>query len=352
MRFDSTRRNIVKGITGIGLASIAGCVGGSGGDSGGVAIGHTGEGSIAGGVALSIQRVMDEHSDEITVTPEGTGGDPSSVRLLEQNELDGAVMGPYSVLFAEEGVTPFAEQQPDPDQLPLQCFSGALINAMWLAREDTDLETTDDLIDSDAQIWALDPEWGFHSLVRRTLKQVELDNGETFWENIKDRLVNVSSSDAAGALEEGRIDAAMTLGSSYRGLPSYAAEKDARADLRALKQSENIYQTVDSHPAMTAEYVSPDVWGWEQDLGVDEMLSWSTPHTLWLSEDVSADVAYNIMSTVKENGEMYTDTAETNLELTDIENMAYHFEDFPFHPGARDFFQEHDLWKDSYEVGR
>ncbi|WP_222914094.1 TAXI family TRAP transporter solute-binding subunit [Natrinema sp. SYSU A 869] len=352
MGFDSDRRDVVKGIAGIGLAGIAGCMGGSGGGSNGIAIGHTGEGSIAGGVALSIQRVMNEHSDEIDVAPEGTGGDPSSVRLLEQSELEGAVMGPYSILFAEEGTTPFAEQQPDPEQLPLQCFSGALINGMWLAREDTDLETTDDLIDSDAQIWALDPEWGFYSLVRQILNQVELDSGETFWENIEDRLVNVSSSDAAGAIEEGRIDAAMTLGSSYRGLPSYAAEKDARADLKALKQSESIYETVDSHPAMTAEYVSPDVWGWEQDLGVDEMLSWSTPHTLWLSEDVEADVAYDIMSTVHENGEMYTNTAETNLDLTAIEDMGYVYGDFPFHPGARDFLQENDLWEDSYEVGR
>lgn len=353
MRDNSNRRTLLKGVAGIGLAGVAGCLSGGNGDNGNkVALGHTGEGSIAGGVALSTQRVIKEHLDEVSVAPEGTGGDPSSIRLIERGELGGAVMGPYSILYAEEGMPPFAELQPNPEKLPLQCFSGALMNAMWLAQADTDLESTDDLINSDAKVWPLDPEWGFHSLVRQILDSIELDNGETFWENIEDRTVNVSSSDAAGAIEEGRIDAAMTLGSSYRGLPSYAAQKDARADLKALETGDNMYEAVDSHPAMTAEYVSPDVWGWNQDLETDEMLSWTTPHSVWLTEDVPADVVYNIMSTIHENSQMYTNTAETNIDVGDVENMGYIFGDFPFHPGARDFFQEHGLWNDSYKVGR
>lgn len=354
MRINTNRRTILKGTAGVGLAGLAGCLGGEGGSGNGsnISVGHTGEGSIGGGVALSIQRIMGEHSDEINFTPEGTGGDPSSVRLITQNELDGAVMGAYTILFAEEGITPFAERQPDPSTLPLQCFSGAIMNMLWLTREDSNVETTDDIINSDVSVWPLDPEWGIHALLRQILDSVELDSGETYWENIEDRTVNVSSGDAAGALEEGRIDVTVTLGSSFRGLPGYTAEQDARANLQAVEIGDSILQAYEDHPALQVDSTNLDNFGFEQDLGTDEMSIGSTPHTLWLTEDISADTVYEIMTTVYENGDMHLDTAQTNVDVNNVENMAYVFGDFPFHPGARDFFEEHDLWEDDYEVGR
>jgi len=72
-----TRRDVLRGTAGIGAISIAGCLGGDGGDQVDLTVGSSSSGSSTYGNSQAIQRVVSQESDYLNFITQDAGGDPN-----------------------------------------------------------------------------------------------------------------------------------------------------------------------------------------------------------------------------------------------------------------------------------
>jgi len=95
-----SRRNVLKGTAGLGALSLAGCLGGGGGGSGNepvdLTVGSSSSGSSTYGNSQAIQRVVSENSDYLNFITQDAGGDPQSIRLYADGEINSYSAGTTS----------------------------------------------------------------------------------------------------------------------------------------------------------------------------------------------------------------------------------------------------------------
>ncbi|THE64538.1 TRAP transporter substrate-binding protein [Salinadaptatus halalkaliphilus] len=333
------RRSFLKVSGGVSVAALAGCLSG---DVQAVSIGVPGDSSTTGQTTQALQAVAQDKAEELRLDVEDTGGDPASVRLYNNDEIDGYSASNFISTNALTDTEPFGE---DPvDGIAYQGFQIGALDLHWLALDGSGIETTDDLLDDDVSVWMLPPGWGLRQLTDTVHQSIGIHD------ELEENSIDADTGDIAGRIDEGDVDALVSYGANGINLPGWATEVDARSDLYAVEATETFREGAAQTDGVNT--LDIDVYGYDQDLGADSVFSWQETFQFFFSEDLEADIVYDIAELSHEHWEDARDAQPAYLDHSDLDNMTGGFmEDVPVHPGAADFFEEQGAWDDSLTRG-
>lgn len=353
------RRNVLKGTTGLGVLGLAGCLTGSDGDDGGdggdgdgdgdggdggsfeITAGCSSSGSTSFQLCQAMQSIADSHSDTLTYTATAPGGDPASIRQLSQEQVDAATAGTFIMNAAKNEEEPFGE---DPvDQLGHMSLTVLTIHMYWLAVEGSGVESLDQAIEEERNIWGFPPEWGLRRLLRANLQAAGR------WGEVEPLLVGISAEDVAGAVEEDRVEVFTGYGSNFVNIAGWEVEVDSRAELNLIDVGDWYWEGVQQSPAGFNEDI--EVYGWDQDLGRDTTNAWNDTWHIYLHPDVPDDSGYELMDLAYNNWEDAKEVQPAFPELEEPSDLTSGYWDHPVHAGAADWLRDNDAWSDEYIDG-
>ncbi|RQG94168.1 TRAP transporter substrate-binding protein [Natrarchaeobius chitinivorans] len=322
-------------MAGLGLLGLAGCLGDD--DETDVRVGM-GTGGTSEEMTQALQRVVDSESESARIITQGTSGDPENVRLYNDGDIDAHTGNNSSIIAAMNDEEPFAEEPVD--EVAPQGFLLHTFHFHWLAVEGSGIETTDDLAGRD--VWPLQPDWGIRQLAQ------DVHENAGMWEDLEGSTVDIDAGDVAGAIEEGRVEAFIGYGANFTGLPGWLTEVDARADVYAVETTDTLRDGIDATEGMSANEI--DVYGYDQDVGTDTLVTWDEPGQLWISEDVDDDVAYELARVSHEYVDEIREGQADYPDHSDIDIMTSgYMSDVPVHAGVADFLEDNDAWDDSWD---
>jgi TRAP-type uncharacterized transport system substrate-binding protein len=340
---------VLKAAGGIGIGALAGCLGRGGGDTTTLSVGIPSASTTTGTASNSFQRVVrnqsgnTEPAGEIRWQNQETGGDPPSLRQFSQGNLQALTAGNFIVASAQEDLPPFQERPLD--TLPNQLFSITPLHMHVLSTTGSGIETTDDLVGSN--FWPLPPQWGLRQQAQTVLSNAGL------WSELQnsDSIVNAGTSDVAGLIEEGNINAMMGYGAGFTNLAGWATEVDARADLQLVEFTDSFTQAANDTRGTSHSRI--DVYGWEQqNFQQNQMDVYGADFQFWMGNGVSRDVGYELARISHENTQAIQEGQPAYLDHSTAENMAsLYLEDVPVHAGSYDFLEEQGVDMSAYTRG-
>lgn len=311
---------------------MAGCLGDE--EETNVDLAHGPSGGVSTDGLIALQRAVDRESEEVNLRLQENSGDPPSIHQFTDGENEGYVAGLDTVLRAADGLEPF-EDEPI-ENIPLQAFTIAALNLYWIAREGSEVDTFDDIVNEDVNFFMLPSGWG----TRRMLEEMMENAG--VWSDMEDRVVNLELSEVPGAIEEGRVDAVLVYGANWLSIPGWVTEIDARADVSAVETSDSLKEAFNSYE--TATYEEIEAAGWSQDLGADLVPSAPVPYNLFIGDEVSDDAVYEICRISHEKVDVIREAFESYPDHTDVTNMTFAISDaLDIHPGAIDFYEDNGI---------
>lgn len=347
-----TRRHVLGVLGSAGTVSIVGCLGGGNGSDGNfdeppydLHFTTTQSGSPDYANALSIQNVLQEHSDDYNITVEGNlrGGDHS----LASCEKHGGYQGDVLPLTSAMGEHDF-----ELECVPMNAWRSFSTCMVLLAVEENapDIQSTDDL--DGKTVWLL-PSSTENETSRRAL------------ENTTDaEIITTPPSEMAGEVQRGNIDV-------IEGYPLWTgAELDENAigagpQWQEVTQDKTMYtfewteeyrceQNLADWP--TGFVAKRKTWGFD-DISGEEV--WSTKstghHGFTFTDAVPADIVHEIMTLLYENSEMFMDGTALHCDFGSPEEIgaqlyAPNHEEIDMHPGALQFYEEHGVDVDELSI--
>lgn len=339
-----SRRNVLKAATTAGVISLAGCTGSGGGETTRVSIGATSQNSSSQQAAQALARGLNEHSDTVSVDPQVTGGWTANLHEYDGDNIPAMAVDNNSLSKAltEEG--PFAD---DPvDELPMQGYVFTTLEMYWIAVDGTGIESTADLEEGGHSIYPIQPGFGTRLLTEEVIKTAGL------WE--QNEIYNGDTTDVAGAVEEGNVDALCVYGANGAELSGWVQEVDARADgqLHAIEIHDAFEQAIDDTPGALKKEFEP--YGWNQDVTevTDTVTSWALAAQWAFGSEIPAEATKEIARVASEHHDTLRESDPTTLDHSNPETMTEAvIEDVEVHPGVADFFKENDVWNDSWTRG-
>jgi len=371
------RRSFIKGAGTVGVVGIAGCSGnggngngndGNGNGNGGNGNGNGGSedgsdgsdgaendgqitlatassGSSSQAAAAALSRATDEHSDELTLATTLTRGWSANPYLYDNGEAEAIATDTYTVGQALEGAGSFAE---DPiDTLPGQGFHFSASQLYMIAVDGTGIESTADINESH-NVYPTQPGFGARALSEDLFERAGLA------ERVGGEYVNIDVTDAAGAIEEGRIDALVVYGGNSRSLTGWATEVDARTDVHLIEYSDEFQSAIGEIRGVRSETLSPDDHGWQQDVTeyTDDIITFTQDGMWWFGPEVHPDETYELARISHEHNEFVRESDPEYPDHTNVENMTFGLmEELPVHKGVAQFYKDNDIWEDSWTEG-
>ncbi|WP_436348965.1 TAXI family TRAP transporter solute-binding subunit [Natronorubrum sp. FCH18a] len=339
-RRDYLRRTGIAATTGM-LGLTAGCLGDD--DQIDLVIGGGGSGTNTYQKALVYQQIMNDHSDSINITVQETGGTVASYRLYDEGDIDFFSTTDYEYMASQAQEDAYEEdtiQNP-----PYQGFASGGVRLFAVAREDTDIDTYDDL--AGANVWPMWPDASTRYVCRNYFQAIGL------WDEMN--VVDVAADDIAGATAEGEIDALILNDTINQGegddiLAGYVTETDARVDLKALEMSDDQRETIQEETGRDVPMT--DLSLFEQDLGMDEVPGVLVWYVKYFGVHLEEDVVYELVTTLNEHADVFKDSDAIGPGFEDPEELAAGIlPDYPVHPGFAQALQEWDAWEDDWEEG-
>lgn len=352
----SSRRRFLAGATGASAVAIAGCLGGDNGDddddgnggNGGdddstnIIVGASTSGSTTYEIAQSIQRVLDQESDEVDFDTQTTGGDPPGIRLWNEGDTDAYGVSNYTNRSAMEQFGPFEDEEVDTAYQGLSYFDR---DDFFVAVDGSGIETTDDLPGRD--IWMLNPGWGTREMTYDIFTE-----DEEYRDSLYENSVDIDDDDVAGAVEEGQIEALQAYGNNETNLPTWLRETEARVDLHYVEPTDEYISILEDSELTT--YNEREAYGFDQDIGTDTFHVFTTPFQYYLDPDLPADAVYEVLDVCYNHHESMQEGMPAIFPYGD-EPEAFTYALDPdmgaVHPGVADFLEDHDLWDDDLERG-
>lgn len=345
----TNRRQYLKGVAaGATAASItmAGCLGDdeqelveANGGSVDLTYGGGGSGSLTHSTGQAMQLIFDENSDMVDITVEETGGTEANQRLYDEGELDFIGGSNYAWTHGSRDSGPWEENPLE--RLPHQGFTYGLIHNYFLQLEGAGLESWADFAGED--IWPLFPA----STTRFPLVDVLQETGIWDQANIQD----ISQTEIAGALEEGRVTAFGNNAVNYVGLVGWAQEIDSRVDCEIVPMDDASVEAAQSMELVGYEEIEP--YGWEQDVGDFDTIG-STPmqFQIMFGDHISSEIVYEVISTLADNQDTMAEVVGVALDFSDPEILSQVMMDHaPIHPGVADFYRETNVWDTNWQEG-
>lgn len=323
------RRQLLAGIAGASAGGLAGCF--SDEDQTTINIANPGSGTSSAQATSALQRAVQQEGDGISLRVQQTSGDPASIREFAEGGTTGYSAGLDIVRRAQDQREPF--DQNSVENLAQQVLHLTSLQHYFVATEGSGVETFDDIVEMDVNVYALPPSFGLRRLAEEVLRNAGV------WEDIEPRVVNLEVGEVAGAIDEGRVDVVLIYGTNNTDLAGWTDEVDARNNLHAVEATDTLISGIEETSSTYVETIEP--YGWEQDVGVDEIDSWPMPFHIYLGEDVSNEAVAELCRISHEANDVVREADNTYPDHTDIEDMASMLSsDMPIHPGAEQFYEE------------
>ncbi len=302
-------------------------------------MGSSTQGSATFAATQALQSVVSDNADNVDISAQETSGSGAgNFRLYDNGEIDGGGFDNFAAAQAVDGTGSFADQPVD--SVPYQGFFYVLPHTYLVSLPDSDIETTDDL--SGKNVWLNPP----GTSVRPPTNAVFENAG--LYDQINP--IDISRGSLAGAIEEGRIDAVVVYGANYKALPGWITELDTRFTLSAVTPTESFKQAIRDTSGVGYEEVS--TYGWEQDIGADEIATWTIGAQFRFGDGVSTEAVQTIARIAYEQNESII---EANGLFPAYDNpsdmLAATLPDQPVHPGVAEFLKEEGEWDEELPIG-
>jgi hypothetical protein len=349
---DRTRRDVLAGAATAGVITVAGCSGddsgsdGSDGESGRyqVSIRGTSTGSSTQQAAQALARAASQHSDILDISVQVTDGWTANLYEFDAGNIASMGVDNNSLSKAMNEAGPFADQPTD--SLPMQGFVFTNLEIYMVAMEGSGITSTSDLADGGHTIYPIQPGFGTRLLTEEVIREAGL------WE--PNEILNLDTSDIAGAVEEERADVLCIYGANGVALSSWVQEVDVRSgdSLQVIEVDQNFENAIDSVGGAIKSEVEP--YGWEQEVtGItDTTTAWVLAGQWAFGPSVPAAATHEIARLSSEHHEAIRESDPTALDHSDPESMTTAvIPDLEMHPGVVSFFEENDLWSDEWTRG-
>ncbi|WP_049915045.1 TAXI family TRAP transporter solute-binding subunit [Natrialba taiwanensis] len=335
-----SRRSVLQTGAAIGALGAAGCLGGGGGDT-------VRMGASAGGtwdVGLAFEQAVSDHGEDVAYSTIESPGYVGTTNRMSDGQVDGGIVDTNTMSKAMNGEDMFADSSVE--MLPWQGFLAFPYSIYVVARSDTDIETFDDL--AGATVYPAEPGYSTRST---TLDVWQMPQVADIYEEMD--IVDMGVDDAPGAMEEGTIDAAIAYGTPGVGNTGFVVEYDSRTDVRYVEHTDELVEAIQEYSgAGFSEYddVVED-FQWQQDIGADGIVSWDLEVTFTFHPETSTDQVYELTRIAHEHGDAVRDAEPrfTPESLDELTSAA--IDDYPWHPGAAEYYQDQDAWNDDWLVG-
>ncbi|MHC3439034.1 TAXI family TRAP transporter solute-binding subunit [Natrialbaceae archaeon A-gly3] len=340
---NSTRRTFLKAASAVGLIGATGVTS---------TVAQEDEydirwGTSTGGtmdVGLAFEAAVGEVSDVLEYSTIESPGYIGTTYRLDADEFDGGIIDTNTLFNAQHGLGDF---EVDPvSKLPWQGFLAFPYGIYVMAREDTDIETFDDL--AGHTVYPAEP--GF-STRATTLDLWQQEPIADVYEEMD--IIDMDVADAPGAMEEGAIDAAIAYGTPGVGNTGWVVEYDARVDVRYVEHTDALVEAIETFDgASLSEHDDAEAeFAWDQDIGTDNIVTWDLNVTYAFHPETDPGAAYEMTRIAAEENDVIRDFEE-RFTPEDAEGLLVGaLEDYPFHPGAAEYYQEAGVWDDDWVVG-
>ncbi|QIO25054.1 TAXI family TRAP transporter solute-binding subunit [Haloarcula sp. JP-L23] len=355
-QISKSRRSVLSSAATLGVITLAGCSSdsgnGSSGDSGSdsgsenyrISIGGTSSGSSTQQAGQALARAAQQHSDILDVSVQVTDGWTANLYEFDEGNISSIGVDNNSLTKAMNDEGPFADQSVD--SLPQQGFVFTNLEMYWVAMGDSGITSTADLAEGGYNIYPIQPGFGTRLLTEEVIREAGL------WE--PNEILNLDTSDIAGAVEEGRVDALCIYGANGVSLSSWVQEVDVRSggQLQVIEVDENFEQAIDNVGGAIKKELEP--YGWEQEVtGItDTTISWVLAGQWAFGPDVPAEATREVARLSSEHHEAIRESDPTALDHSDPESMTSAvIPELGVHPGVADFFEENGVWNDEWKRG-
>jgi TRAP-type uncharacterized transport system substrate-binding protein len=344
---DTGRRDVLKGAATLGVITVAGSAS-AGADDGTqnyqIVLGGTSSGSSTQQAGQALARAAAQHSDILDISVQVTDGWTANLYEFDSGNLSsiGVDNNSLSKAMNEEG--PFAEEPVE--NLPMQGFVFTNLEIYWVAMEGSGIESTADLAEGGYTIYPIQPGFGTRLLTEEIIKEAGL------WED--NEILNLDTSDIAGAVEEGRADALCIYGANGVALSSWVQEVDVRSNgqLYVIEVDDNFREAIEGVGG--ARLVEIEPYGWEQDVTrvTDETVAWVLSGQWAFGPDVAAEATHEVARLSSEHWETIREADPTALDHSNVESMTDAvIPELEIHPGVADYWEENDVWNDDWTRG-
>lgn len=299
-------------------------------------------GTSAGGtmdVGLAVEDAVSEVGDDISYTTTESPGYIGTARRLDDDRFDGGIVDTVTLSHAIDSTGPFDDEPVD--SIPWQGFLAFPYSIYLTAREDTDIETFDDL--ADATVYPAEPGYSTRST---TLEVWERDSTSDVYEDMD--ILDLDVSDAPGRMEEGEIDAAIAYGVPSAGNTDWVVDYDSRVDVRYVEHTDDLLDSIDKHPGVSrTAYDNPeDTFLWDQDLHTDEVVAWDLNITYTFHPETDDDLVYELTRIAAEENDVIRENDDAFIPEDAGDLLDGALDDYPFHPGAAQYYQDAGVWDD------
>ncbi|WP_089827722.1 TAXI family TRAP transporter solute-binding subunit [Halogranum amylolyticum] len=358
------RRKFLYGAATASIAGFAGCTSGSGGDGGSSDGNASGDGSSgdsnggggsmslrvgtsAGGtknVGLAVERAVSQNSDELSYSTVESPGYVGTIYRMAQDQFNGGITDNNSLTKALDDRGSFAEKSVD--EIPYYGFYAFPYSIYVVARNGTGIETFDDL--AGKNVYPAEPGYSTRATTLDVWSQKPT-------KGIYDKMniQNMGVGDAPGAMEEGRIDAAIAYGTPGAGYTGWVTEYDARVDVHYVEPTDALKQSIESYAGAGSSEISVDEWGMQQDIQTDQVFTWDLEVNYTFTPEASEDAVYELCRVVDEHNDAVN---EAEQQFNDFESTSDMLgsarKRIPVHPGAAKYYKENDAWDDNLSVGK
>lgn len=318
--------------------------GSSDGDSGGsqkIVTGWAGEGSAGYSVGTSLAGVIEQNSDSISIDVRATQT-AENPRLLAQGELDMIYTSSlvHHHVMSEQGA--YSERVVDPK--PLQMYGLFPVEYFFIARSGTEIESFGDL--SGKRVTIYNPSTSAWLVGKSALEAVGVYSG------IDQRRMEISA--VPDEFTSGNLDAIMVYTVSQNIVPGWIQELVSRMnddEYQIVLPTDSELEKLQSAPGIIQRSYKPS--GIYSNSEPPEVPLFGQLLCMYAHPELDNEVVQEFMRVTQENSDTLGEQTaflngwgEKGLLL---DQMA---EEYPFHPGAADFFEEIGWWdEDVYTEG-
>jgi uncharacterized protein len=300
------------------IVGMVGCSNSASGDSSNVIITTGGTGGTLYPIGASITKIINANQDSIKVTNQSSGGSVENITLLENDEVEFAIIGGDVAVNAYEGVGIYEGEAKD--------VSGVFVAydqpLAFITLADSNINSIEDIKGKKVRVGQ--PGSGNEKKTKEMLGVLGIT-----YDDFDPQFI--SFSEAVDALKNNQIDAALF----WSGSPNASIMDLATTeDIKLIGLSDEERQTISDAHGYYVDYTLP-AGVYE---GIDEdVQTLSVNAQVVAANDVDNEIVYNFVKTLFENVDEFSSSHDA---VKDFTSESATKNTIPLHPGAEKYYKE------------